>query len=75
MNSFSAQFSAEIRAHVAKNQLKIEELQGLLAVSRSHAYKLLNGKAEWSVSEAIKTAAWAGISLDRFIENPKGISA
>ena len=75
MNSFSARFSAEIRAHVARNQINISALQELLGVSRSHAYKLLNGKAEWSVSEAIKAATWAGISLDQLNQAPEGLSA
>ena len=57
------------------NQLHISELQNLLKVSRSHSYKLLQGKAEWSMGESMKAAAWAGISLDSFIENPQGISA
>ena len=75
MNLFSSLFSAEVRAHVAKSQIHISELQELLGVSRSHAYKLLKGKAEWSVSEAIKTAAWAGISLDQLTKSPEGLSA
>ena len=75
MNSFSALFSAEVRGHVAKNQIPVSEIQELLGVSRSHVYKLLKGQAEWSVSEAIKTAAWAGISLDGLNRNPQGLSA
>ena len=75
MNSFSAQFSAEVRAHLAKHQIPVTALQELLGVSRSHAYKLFNGKADWSINEAITTATWAGISLDQFSAAPEGLSA
>ena len=75
MNLFSAQFSAEIRAHLAKHQIPVSQLQELLQVSRSHAYKLYNGTAEWSLNEAIKASEWAGISLDSLIQTPEGLSA
>jgi hypothetical protein len=67
MNSFSQQFSGEIRAHIAKQQIPASVLEKLLGISKAHTYRLLKGDAEWSLEEAAKTAEWAGISLDTFL--------
>jgi transcriptional regulator with XRE-family HTH domain len=74
MSQINATFAGEIRAQLARKQLTTAQLAQELNISKSTAYRLLNGEQSWSFDQATRAGIWAGLDFSLLIP-VKGESA
>lgn len=75
MSSFNAQFSAEVRAQLARKQLTSAQLAQGLGLSSSTISRLLSGQQRWSIDQANRASKWLGADLWKLTQPTEEIVA